>query len=201
MPSSRPIHLVALALLTLTVPFVIRAANLAHGVPSVTPSYLPALEGPRVRDAFDPTPIEQLAGMNPGLVVIGDSMAGTRIDPKRLAELANAQVAPLLHAGSGSAWWYLVVKNWVIPSRIHPRFVFIFFRDTNLTKVMFRLDEQFRWMVDFVAHEREDELNGVIAAATQGPWYRVPMAVDAAYGADDGRRWMEPASPGRSGRC
>jgi hypothetical protein len=190
--SSRSIHLAALALLTLTVPFVIRAANAVHGVPSVTPSYLPALEGPRVREAFDPTPIEDLAGMNPGLVVIGDSMAGSRIDPKRLSELANVQVAPLLHAGSGSAWWYLVLKNWVIPSRIHPRYVLIFFRDTNLTRVMYRLDEQFRWMVDFVAHEREDELNGVIAAATQGPWYRVPMAVDAVFGADDARRWMEP---------
>ena len=57
-------------------------------------------------------------------------------------------VAPLLHAGSGSAYWYLVLKNWVIASGIHPRYVLIFFRDTNLTNVMYRLDEQFRWMID-----------------------------------------------------
>lgn len=201
MDSRRPGYLAALALLTLIVPFVIRIANAAHGVPVVTPSYLPALEGPRVRDRFDPTPIGELAGMQPGLVVIGDSMAGTRVDPKRLTELSGLRIAPLLSAGSGSAWWYLVLKNWVIASGIHPRYVLIFFRDTNLTSVMYRLDEQFRWMVDFVAHDREDELNSVIASATQGPWYRVPMAVDTAYGADDARRWMEPGLSDTIGRA
>ncbi len=88
--SRRPSVLAALALLTLTVPFVIRVANAGHGVPAVTPSYLPALEGPRTRDRFDPTPIGELAGMQPGLVVIGDSMAGTRVDPKRLTRVDRA---------------------------------------------------------------------------------------------------------------
>lgn len=200
MGSSRASHLAALVLITLTAPFVIRVANVVHGVPAVTPSYLPALEGPRVRDAFSPVAIDELARMQPGLVVIGDSMAGTRVDPRRLTELARVPVAPLLHPGAGSAWWYLVLKNWVIPSGIRPRYVLIFFRDTNLTNVMFRLDEQFRWMVDYVAHEREDELNSVIASATQGPWYRVPMAIETAYGADDARRWMEPALAGTIGK-
>ena len=52
-------------------------------------------------------------------------------------------MAPLLQPGSGSAFWYLALKNWVIASGIRPRVV-VFFRDTNLTDVMFRLDEQFR---------------------------------------------------------
>ena len=41
--------------------------------------------------------------------------------------------------------------------------VFIFFRDANLTDVMFRLDEQFRWALDLAALDREDELNAVVA--------------------------------------
>lgn len=201
MGSSRASHLAALALLTLTVPFAIRTANAVHGVATaVTPSYLPALEGPRARDSFSPVEIGDLARMNPGLVVIGDSMAGSRIDPKRLSELSKVPVAPLLHAGSGSAYWYLVLKNWVIPSGIRPRYVLIFFRDTNLTNVMYRLDEQFRWVVDFVAHEREDELNGVIASAIQGPWYHVPAAVETVYGADGARRWMEAGLTGTIGK-
>lgn len=102
MGSSRPAHLVILALLALSVPFALRAANVAHGVPVVTPSYLPALDGPRVREPFSPTAIEELARMSPRLVVIGDSMAGTRVDPRRLTELAKGPVAPLLRAGSGS---------------------------------------------------------------------------------------------------
>lgn len=187
-------ELVALIALTLAVPFAIRLANARLGQrASIEPSYLPALEGPRVRDAFNPQPIADLARMNPGYVVIGDSMAGTRIDPKRLTELAGRPIAPLLHAGAGSAWWYLVLKNWVIASGIHPRCVFVFFRDTNLTNVLFRLDEQYRWMIDFVAREREDGLNAVIASRTGGPWSRAGTTIERAYGADRARDWVEPA--------
>jgi hypothetical protein len=182
-----------LLVLLLLVPLVIRAANAWHHDVAAAPSYLPALEGPRVRDAFDPQPIGDLARMNPGYVIIGDSMAGTRIDPRRLTELAGRPIAPLLHPGAGPAWWYLVLENLVIASHIHPRCVFIFFRDTNLTDVMFRLDEQYRWMIDFVAREREDELNAAIASRTEGPWFRIEETIERAYGADRARRWMEPA--------
>ena len=99
-------------------------------------------------------------------------MAGTRVDERRLGELSGVPVAPLLQPGSGSAFWYLALKNWVVASGIKPRMVFIFFRDTNLTDVMFRLDQQFRWSLDLVALEREDELNAVVATRL-GPLRRV----------------------------
>jgi hypothetical protein len=193
------VRLATLVALTLVVPLALRAANRWHGVP-VVPSYLPALEGPRDRRPFDPTPVAELAGMNPAYVIIGDSMAGTRIDPKRLSELAGRPIAPILQAGSGPAWWYLVLKNWVIASGVHPRATFIFFRDTNLTNVMFRLDDRYRWMIDGVAGEREDELNAAIAGATAGRWYRAQAAVASVYGAEQMRGWAEPAVAGWIGR-
>ena len=113
--------------------------------------------------------------MQPGYVIIGDSMAGTRVDERRLVELAGVQVAPLLQPGSGSAFWYLALKNWVVASGIRPRMVLIFFRDANLTDVMFRLDEQFRWALDLAALDREDELNAVVATRL-GPLRRVRTA-------------------------
>lgn len=195
------LQLAALVLLSLAVPSVVRLANAGRAMRvEAAPSYLPALEGPRARAAFDPTPIGDLARLNPGDVVIGDSMAGSRIDAKRLGELTGRPIAPMLHAGSGSVWWYLVVKNLVIPSHIRPRAVLIFFRDTNLTNVMFRLDENYRWMIDYVAAEREDEVNAVLASAIEGPWYRVDRTVDAMYGADAARKWFEPALTERAGR-
>ena len=186
------LQLVAIVVLLLWVPSGIRLAVAWHHDPA-PPSYLSALEGPRLRQPFDASRVPELQRLNPGYVVIGDSMAGTRIDERRLGELAGRPVAPLLQAGSGSAFWYLALKNWVIASGIHPRCVFIFFRDTNLTDVMFRLDEQFRWSVDMVAGEREDELNAVIASRTEGPWYRVHSLVDRLYEADLARRRLEPA--------
>jgi hypothetical protein len=187
---SRRIHLVVLIVLTLAIPFGIRLVDAWHPQELSLPSYLPAIEGPRVRAPFDPEPIGDLARLNPGYVIIGDSMAGTRIDVARLTELGGRTVAPILAAASGSAYWYLVLKNYVAASGIHPRAVFIFFRDTNLTDVTWRLENQMT--VDPVAHDREEALNAVVVRRLEGRWYRVEDAVEDAYGAKHARRWIEP---------
>jgi hypothetical protein len=184
----------SLVAVMLLVPLGLRLLNARHAERPLPPSYLPAFEGPRERQApFESSRVSDLQRLDPGVVVIGDSMAGTRIDERRLGELAGQPVAPLLQAGSGPAFWYLALKNWVIASGIKPRVVFIFFRDTNLTDVMFRLDQQFRWSLDLVASDAEPELNAVIAARTSGIFYGVHRAVEATYQADRARRWMEPA--------
>src|SRR5436190_7480965 len=129
--------------------------------------------------------------MNPSLVVIGDSMAGSRIDPGLLNKLTGQLTAPVLYAGSGPAWWYLALKNWVIASGIHPRAVVVFFRDTNLTNVLFRIDAT--WSLDTAALEREDDLNAVVARRRGSPFYRLRDAFDGVYQAEPARRWIEPA--------
>jgi len=184
--------LVILILTTLAVPLLIRLAPGSRREPTLPPTYLPALEGPRERAPFDPDRIPDLRVMQPGYVIIGDSMAGSRVDERRLVELAGVQVAPLLQPGSGSAFWYLALKNWVVASGIRPRMVFIFFRDANLTDVMFRLDEQFRWALDLAALVREDELNAVVAKRL-GPLRRVRNGIDTVVGAEEARRRIEPA--------
>ena len=175
----------------LLIPLGLRAANRFHAAPNLTPSYLPAIEGPRERVPFDAERLPALAGLNPTWVVIGDSMAGSRIDPGLLTKLTGGQTAPLLYAGSSPAWWYLVLKNWVIPSGIKPRAVLVFFRDTNLTNVMFRIDAT--WSLDTAALDREDELNAVVARRRGTAFYRVRDGIDRAYAASEARRWIEPA--------
>jgi hypothetical protein len=190
-----------LLVLLLTVPFGLRPLDARFGMRNVPASYLPALEGPRVRGAFEPEPAEELAAMKPGSVVIGDSMAGTRIHTTRLAELTGMPSAPILQAGSGSAYWYLALKNWVIASGARPTVALIFFRDTNLTDVMFRLDEGFRWNIDRVAAEREDELNAVIAARAGAFRYRLRSTVSRLYASERVKLWLEPWFTERVGRA
>ena len=174
----------------LALPLALRAANRLH--PSaLKPSYLPALEGPRERAPFDGTRIPALQALNPTWVVIGDSMAGSRIDPAVLTERTGGRTAPLLYAGSSPAWWYLVLKNWVIPSGIRPRAVIVFFRDTNLTNVMFRIDAT--WSLDTAALDREEELNAVVARRRGSLFYQVRDRFDRLYEAEQARRWIEPA--------
>jgi hypothetical protein len=186
------VGLAVLVLTTLTVPVVIPAVNAWRAARALPPTYLPALEGPRERGRFEATRLSELRYLQPGYVVIGDSMAGTRVDERRLGELAGTAVAPLLQAGSGPAFWYLALKNWVIASGIKPRMVFIFFRDTNLTDLMFRLDPQFRWALDLVALDREEELNDLIAKRI-GPLHRVHVFLAREVGVEQARQWAEPA--------
>jgi hypothetical protein len=117
-------------------------------------------------------------------------MAGTRIDVPLFTHLTSQVVAPLLYAGSGPAWWYLALKNWVIPSGIHPRTVFVFFRDTNLTDVMFRIDAV--WVLDIAALAREDDVNAAVARRRGSRFYGAREAFDALYGAPAARRWLQP---------
>jgi hypothetical protein len=174
----------------LVLPLALRGAAALHPLPNLQPSYLPALEGPRERAPFQANRIDELRRMQPGFVVIGDSMAGSRIDPAVFTEVSGASVAPLLYAGSGPAWWYLALKNWVVASGIHPRAVFIFFRDTNLTNVMFRIDAT--WSLDTAALAREDDLNAVVARRRGTVFYQARAAIDEAYAVTPVRRWIEP---------
>ena len=184
-------RIASLVLITVVVPLILPIASSRYAADRLPAPYLPALEGPRLRAAFDAQRIPDLRRMNPGYVVIGDSMAGTRIDDRRLAELAHVPVAPLLQPGSGSAFWYLALKNWVIASGVKPRLVLIFFRDSNLTDVMFRLDPQFRWSLDLTALAHEEELNAVISKRL-GPLNRLHRFLDREFGVEVTRQRVEP---------
>ncbi|HYT66548.1 MAG TPA: hypothetical protein VEL51_09035 [Vicinamibacterales bacterium] len=185
------LQLLVAAACLLALPLGLRAANLLHPSANLKPSYLPAFEGPRERNPFDADRIPALQRLDPAWVVIGDSMAGSRIDPALLAERTGGRTAPLLYAGSSPAWWYLALKNWVIASQIHPRAVVVFFRDTNLTNVLFRIDAT--WSLDTAALDREDELNAVVARRRGTAFYQVRDRFDRLYQAEQARRWLEPA--------
>ena len=54
--------------------------------------------------------------------------------PTHLAVLLGYRdVAPIYYAATGSAFWYLALKNWVVASQVRPKLVIFFFRDENLT--------------------------------------------------------------------
>ncbi len=188
------VPIVLVMAVTLAVPLGWRAVSAAWGPEptSLAPSYLPSLEGPRARAPFDSGVIDGLERMQPGFVVIGDSMAG-RIDEHHLAETSGVPVAPIRYAASGPALWYLALKNWVVPSRIDPQWVVVFFRDTNLTDTLFRIDGPAPDRTDPMALDEEPELDALVAARLEGAWHRAHALASRAYRVDDTRRWTEPA--------
>jgi hypothetical protein len=70
--------------------------------------------------------------------------------------------------------------------------VIVFFRDTNMTDVLFRLDGPYRSKLDEVARESEPELNAAIEARLSGRRRLVHRAFDAAYRVERTREWLEP---------
>ena len=178
-------------------PLGLRAVN--HAVIGDPPGlgYLPSLELRRRHDPFDPVPVENLRHGQPAWVFIGDSMMGTRIDPIQLGEISSTHdelVSFLYHPATGPGWWYLAFKNHLVASGVKPRAVFVFFRDTNLTDTLFRLDSQygFGFGLDAVAHEQEPELDALVAARKGGWRARLHTTATTLYQHDVTTGWLEP---------
>lgn len=192
---ARYFPLVALVLALGVMPLSLRALNTAAGMRGQNRSYLPSLENRPARRGFRTDPIEHLQARRPGWVFIGDSMLGTRIEPQLLEEISGngtARVHFLLQAASGPAWWYLSFKNHLVPSGVKPRMTFFFFRDTNMTDTMLRLQNHLGEALDEVARDREPALDAIVAARQRGAWWRVDALLNRAYEVNTAHAWLHP---------
>ena len=180
---------------TLLLPLALRPLARLGPDSTETFSYLPTLERTRTRTMpFDTVVVEQLREMRPEIVLIGDSMGGSRIDPTYFAsQLGNRNVAPLFYNATGSAFWYLAFKNWVLAVTPRPRLAVFFFRDDQLTDPLFRVAGPYRATLDRVARSNEARLNVVLATRLQGPLYRLDALADEVYDQERLRQWLEPA--------
>ncbi len=110
---------------------------------------------PTRRD-FDSKPIAHLRKKQPEVVLIGDSVLGGSIDPALFARETGVKDVELLwNGGAASAAWYLLLKNNVVASGIHPRLVCIFFRERMLTDATFRTTPTYRRFLESIRHEKE----------------------------------------------
>ena len=182
--------LVAVILGVFVVPLGLRPVNRAVRPPDAVPSYIPSIESPRVRGPFDSDAVASLREAANDYILIGDSMAGTRIDPGHLSRLIGGHgAAALFHPGSGAAYWYLTFKNFVVNAGLKPRVVVFFFRDENLTDTLFRV---YPSALDRVAKRQEPVLDEILAARSQGAFYRLHGTTRRLYHHDQTRAWLEP---------
>lgn len=172
------------------IPLGLRAVNAVLPSAALAPSFIPSIESPRVRQPFDREVVTTLRESRPDYIVVGDSMAGTRINPGHLSRLVGGHgVASLLHPGTGSAYWYLVFKNFVVNARIAPKAAIFFFRDENLTEPLFRV---YPGVLDRAAYDHEAALDRILAANMHGPFYQAHLAAQRAYQFNRTRDWLEP---------
>lgn len=94
---------------------------------------------PLPKRPFDARPRERVRSVRPDFVVIGNSMAGTRMHERTLNQvLAPRRALVITYGGSRAAVWYLIFKNSIIGSGVRPSRVLIFFRYEELTELTYR---------------------------------------------------------------
>ena len=170
-------------------PLGLRAVNAAIAGAAAHSSYLPTIETPRPREPFDEAAASALREAQPEFVVIGDSMAGVRIDPRHLSRVSGRSVAGLFQQGSPVAFWYLQLKNMVVGNGLTKvRGAVLFFRDDQLTTQV----EVNGPILDRVARDHEPELDRVFASHRLGRFSDVHRAARALYQFDRTRVWLEP---------
>ena len=170
-------------------PFGLRAVNAAIPGGAARSSFLPTIETPRPREPFDETAASALREAQPEFVIIGDSMAGVRIDPRHLSRVSGRSVAGLYQQGSPVAFWYLQLKNMIVGNGLTKvRGAVLFFRDDQLTTQV----EVNGPILDRVARDHEPELDRVFAAHRLGRFSDVHRTARALYQFDLTRVWLEP---------
>jgi hypothetical protein len=173
----------------LVIPLGLRVLNDALPGADIRDSYLPTVETPRQRERFDQAAADAVREVQPQFVVIGDSMAGIRIDPRQLTRLSQRRVVGLFHPGSPVAYWYLAFKNLVADNGLkETRGAIFFFRDDQLTSQI----QVTPGVLDRVARDREPELDRILAANRLGAFSDVHRGARALYAYDRTRLWAEP---------
>jgi hypothetical protein len=157
---------------TLLLPLGLRAINASLPGAGAYSSYLPSIETPRPREAFDEDGAAAMREAQPEFVIVGDSMAGIRIDPRHLSRLTGRSVAGLYSQGTPVAYWYLQLKNLVVENGLSKvRGAVIFFRDDQLTTQV----QVNGPILDRVARDHEPELDRVRIASGGSPTCIVPL--------------------------
>ena len=112
---------------------------------------------------FDTSPREKLAQKKPGVVLLGDSMLETRIDEGVLRQIAGIKFEKMPYPGSGSASWWLILKNYIVPQSDPPRTIVIFFRNMQLTLADYHTQGRFRPRLEaLMSDSGEPFLEGIL---------------------------------------
>jgi hypothetical protein len=135
--------------------------------------------GPAPRRPFDEKPLRLMKKEHPRVVLLGDSMLETRIDPKVLNRVSGQPCFVLAQPGSSSATWYLMLKNLIAVQSTPPRTVIIFYRNRQLTLPTHRAEGEYRKSMEPYMADAEPVLATLLGPVRKstGPLDRVVQTV------------------------
>jgi hypothetical protein len=104
--------------------------------------------------------------IQPDLVLVGDSVLYEGVNPVLLSERLGMEVYPITVPGSGTASWYLVMKNVIFEASHRPRYLVVLFRNTMLSVPQYRTTGRYFPLLDDFA-ERSEPLVSRLAFINQ----------------------------------
>jgi len=115
---------------------------------------------------------QQLADVKPRVVFLGNSMVRAGIDADQFEDLTGVRALKIDQGGSETAYWYLILKNVIVPAAHPPEVVVIFYRDHFLTVPTMRTDGRYLDAIDDVSVGREEVLARFVSIpeAKAVPW-------------------------------
>jgi hypothetical protein len=138
------------------IPFLLAAILLSslflpelYGIP------YPQTLGPQFTPQIKRIHIDKISRYQAELVLIGDSVLLLGVDSEQLTQELGKETYSMSEPGSGSAIWYLMLKNMILESLPRPKYVLILFRDTMLTSPTYRTTGRYLALVDDYAKSDE----------------------------------------------
>jgi hypothetical protein len=91
----------------------------------------------------------------PDLVLIGDSVLELGVNADMFSERTGLKSYSIYVPGSGTAAWYLLMKNVILATEHHPKYIAIVFRNTMLTVPQYRTTGKYEELLDDYASDNE----------------------------------------------
>ncbi len=125
--------------------------------------------GPQFTKKIKDERIREIEVSRPNFVLIGDSTLEEGVDQSLLTQTLGEETYKMSVPGSATAAWYLVMKNIVMASTHHPKYVVILFRDTMLTVPYFRTTGRYLELLDDYATDNEPVLTEIAFVSQMNP--------------------------------
>ena len=131
------------------------------------------------KTAFERKHLRKLKELRPRHVFLGNSMLYTRLNEKLLNEEVSSGPSQLIASGgAASSSLYLMLKNYVVASNIHPARVTVFFRDRMLTQPHFRTHGKYQRIIQSYSHANEPVLQQILSRTPPGALARLGASVE-----------------------
>lgn len=124
---------------------------------------------------------EQLEADQPSILMLGNSILLRGIDADRMQMGLKTPVASWAELGMYTGWYYLVVKNRILPARHHPDILVIPFRDYHLTHPDMMGAKGFEYVVYSALTEDEPVFHQYVDVDPRHPLTRLFGRISSLY--------------------